>query len=744
MRAAASSLDRSHRLGVEEQPRFLTLGMGAPPAWRLSYLGLTSASERWLARTAGEDFAWARRRELSDCLRRGGVDPLPQEPMSQIVAAVGVVARAASGAPLTLAAMPLGFGDGSGSGLAYSCDPATGRPGLSGVFRFGCTGSDLLDKGGEDLPAVVASEPWGARLDAAVLAAQQRQGRPVRVEFVVERGQLWVLAVSPARLGGAALVRAVGTLGRRGRLSGRQALSAVDEDAVAEALSPAAEVRGLPVAARGLGVSPGTASGVAVFSPADAVIAKDDGRPPVLVLRESRPGDLPGLLAAAAIVTERGGRTSHAGVVARSLGRPCIAALSDAAVDTAGRRLRLSDGRSIAAGEKITVDGRAGVLYRGSGQDARPARPPETDAALRWLLRRADEVECLAVRVNADTAADAIRGRDAGAQGVGLCRIEHLFLDERQALLERALLTSRGPEAAETLEVLEETLRVDLEAILRCMDGLPVTVRLLDPPRHEFLPDVTELAVRAAVAEARGEPADAGRLASVRRLREHNPMLGVRGVRLGILVPELAAAQLRALVRAVLVLRRAGRDPRPELLIPMVSAASEVDAVRGLLVEVCEAMGVPEEATAIPLGVMIETPRAALLARPLAARADFFSIGTNDLTSLVWGLSREDAELELMPSYVELGVVAGSPFERFDTDGVGALLGRAVADAREAKPGLPIGVCGEHAAEAAAVRELSRLGIDYLSCVAPQVPVARLASARAALGLVAPRHEVRR
>jgi pyruvate,orthophosphate dikinase len=308
-----------------------------------------------------------------------------------------------------------------------------------------------------------------------------------------------------------------------------------------------------------------------------------------------------------------------------------------------------------------------------------------------------------------------------------------MFLGDRRAVLEKAVLAARGPDATEALAAVRSLLRAEFTALLTAMDGLTVAIRLVDPPRHEFLPDLVGLATRDAVARARGEPpADPERLAAVRRLHEAEPLLGTRGVRLGLLLPELTAAQLHALVEAAAAVRRAGGTPRPELLVPMVSSPAEVDAVRALLADVLLASGTAGE-PAIPVGAMIETPRAALLARELAERVDFLSIGTNDLTSLTWGLSRDDAERELIPGYLRLGILPASPFEELDEGGVGELIRRVLADARAVRPDLPIGVCGEHAGAPRAVEVLAGLGVDYVSCAAPRVPAARFAAARYAV-----------
>ncbi|WP_229402999.1 putative PEP-binding protein [Micromonospora okii] len=498
---------------------------------------------------------------------------------------------------------------------------------------------------------------------------------------------------------------------------------------------------GLPVLCHGQGVAPGVAEGVAVFSADAAVAARDGGAEPVLILPVTMPQDLPGLLAAVAVVTEQGGSTSHAAVVTRGLGRVCVTALRDARVDLDAPCLRPDDGEPVRPGDRITVDGTAGAVHRGGRQaegsrssagGAAGAGEPDAPAtrAVARVLAAADRRAGLAVRVNADTPADAEAGRAAGATGVGLCRVEHMLLGERQPLLATILTGAASAATSEALDRLRETLRDDFVAMLRVMDGLPVTVRLLDPPRHEFLPDLTRLEVAEAVARAGGGAGpDPVALAAARRLRETDPMLGVRGIRLGVLDPRLLEAQLAALVEATALARRDGGDPRPELLVPMVTVPAELELVRERLAEAYERFGAAG-AEPMPVGAMVETPRAALLAGELARVADFLSIGSNDLTALVWGLSRDDAERELVPRYRELGLIEASPAARWDDDGVGVAVRRAVVAARRVRPGIGVGICGEHALDPAAVRLLVRLGADYVSCSPARLPVARLTVAR--------------
>src|SRR6266511_3379978 len=507
----------------------------------------------------------------------------------------------------------------------------------------------------------------------------------------------------------------------RGECTSAQAVAAICPQDLERALTSTADVRGLVVVVQGLGVSPGVGSGPVVFSSDAAVAARAKGFEPVLVLTEARPEDLPGVLASVAIVTDQGGQTTHAAVVARALGRPAVAGLVGGALSVAQQHLSGPRGEALAAGDIATVDGTSGTVYRGHLVEPRPQDNGTADL-LRWLHEVLTDGPGVPVKVNADSAAAAARGRALGATGVGLCRIEHMFLGDRRPLLERVMIARPGPELAEGLAAVYEVLRGEFLDLLTAMDGLNVTVRLLDPPRHEFLADPRDIA-------------DPMARAMIDRLREHNPMLGVRGVRLGILVPALTVTQLQALIDAALVVRQSGGDPRPELLIPMVSTPREVDVVCGLLSDVKAAAGPAADTLAVRVGAMIETPRAALMAGRLASRLDTISLGTNDLTALLWGLSRDDADRALLPAYQELGLIDQSPFEQLDIDGVGAIIQQVVRDARAARPDIQIGVCGEQAAAESAVRFLAELDIDYISCASPRIPLVRLVGAQQRRGI---------
>lgn len=451
------------------------------------------------------------------------------------------------------------------------------------------------------------------------------------------------------------------------------------------------------------------------------------------------------MIAAQAVLTSRGGKTSHAAVVARGMGKVCVCGAEELGVDTGARRFS-ADGTTVEEGTVISVDGSEGAVYLGAAPlvDSSVMRYFETGEhsaglveAVSRAMNRADGVRRLGVRANADTPEDAARARRFGAEGIGLCRTEHMFLGERRQLVEAMILARTDAERERALDGLLPLQREDFVGILEAMDGLPVTIRLLDPPLHEFLPDRTELAVRLAAAEAHGNPPsahDSELLDAVNRMHEENPMLGLRGVRLGLVAPGLVAMQVRAIAEAVVERKRAGGDPRAEIMVPLIDTVEELRLVREeveqVLAEVSNASGVPVQC---PVGTMIELPRAALTAGAIAKEAEFFSFGTNDLTQTTWGFSRDDVEAAFFSAYLDKGIFKVSPFETIDRAGVGRLVEIAIAEGRAAHPGLKVGVCGEHGGDPESVHFFHTVGLDYVSCSPFRVPVARLEAGRAAL-----------
>ena len=484
----------------------------------------------------------------------------------------------------------------------------------------------------------------------------------------------------------------------------------------------------------GLGASPGAASGVIALTADDALDLGDAGHDVILVRNETTPDDVMGMQAARGILTTRGGITSHAAVVARGWGIPAVVGAGEIVLDDRG--LRIGD-LVVAAGAEISIDGRTGEVFLGAASTSTSDAPAELDTLLAWADRvRAAAVPPVVVRANADNAADAAHARRMGAEGIGLCRTEHMFLaDDRLPLVRRFILTDDPAEERALLDALEAAQRHDFEGILREMDGLPVTVRLLDPPLHEFLPELERL----VVAEALGTLDDITRaeLAAVRRLHEVNPMIGTRGIRLGVVRPGVYQMQVRALLRAMATVEAEGVVTAVELMIPLVVDVAEMRLARGWVDEAAMAVGFTGQ---LAVGAMVETPRAAILADELAGASDFFSFGTNDLTQLTFAFSRDDVGSRLVPEYVRSGLLTADPFESLDAHGVGRLMRFACDGARRVKPTMKLGVCGEQAGDPASARFLVGCGIDYVSCSPYRVPVTRLAIAQALIadGRVSP------
>ncbi|WP_316781353.1 pyruvate, phosphate dikinase [Streptomyces sasae] len=713
------------------------------------------------------DLAW-----LVDTYKRLILDEtgrhFPQSPAEQLRLAVLAVFRSWNGerarvyrrrehipddlgTAVTVQCMVFGnLGPDSGSGVAFTRDPATGRPGLYGDY--------LADAQGEDVVAGIRNTVPLADLERLNPAAYRQLRNHMQtlerhyrdlcdIEFTIERGRLWMLQTRVGKRTAEAAFAIAAELAEEGLITPDEALARVSGEGLARLMFPRFDSAATGTAlVHGIPASPGAAVGAVVFDSAEAVRRAAAGERVVLVRQETTPDDLPGMLAAQAVLTSRGGKTSHAAVVARGLGRVCVCGAEQLAVNTEARRFTAPDGTVVEEGTVVSVDGSSGAVYAG-------AVPLVASAAMRYLetgeqsdgvvaavaraLEQADSVRRLAVRANADTPEDAARARRFGAQGIGLCRTEHMFLGERRKLVEDMILARTDADRDRALAALLPLQRDDFTGILAAMDGLPVTIRLLDPPLHEFLPDRTELAVRVGAAEARGEQPDAydsELLAAVNRMHEQNPMLGLRGVRLGLVVPGLVAMQVRAIAEAVVARTRAGGAPKAEIMVPLVGAVEELrfarEEVERVLGEVAEESGIP---LACPVGTMIELPRAALTAGRIAAEARFFSLGTNDLTQTTWGFSRDDVEAAFFSAYLDRGVFAASPFETIDREGVGRLVRIAVDEGRAARPDLEIGVCGEHGGDPESVHFFHEAGLDYVSCSPFRVPVARLEAGRAAL-----------
>lgn len=671
------------------------------------------------------------------------------------------------GTAVNIVAMVFGnMGADSGTGVAFTRDPATGRQGVYGDYLPSAQGEDVVSGTRNTVP--LAELP---RLDAAsyeellrIMTVLERHYRDMcDIEFTIERGTLWMLQTRVGKRSAAASFRVAVQFLDEGLIDEAEALRRVTGERLAQLMFPRFGANGdASPLVTGIPASPGAAVGAAVFDSETAVARARDGERVILVRRETNPDDLDGMLAAEAILTSRGGKTSHAAVVARGMGTTCVCGAEGLDVDADRRRLTTRDGTVISEGEVLSVDGATGRVYRGElpvvpsavmeyfengGTPADTAAAADEDAddedadedaaelvaAVHRLMTLADRARRLGVRTNADTAADTDRARRFGAEGIGLCRTEHMFLGERRELVERLILAESDEEREPVLAGLLPLQRGDFADILAAMDGLPVTIRLLDPPLHEFLPDFTDLSVRVALT---GDARDARLLTAVRRLHEQNPMMGLRGVRLGLVIPGLFSMQVRAIAEAAADRRAAGGDPHAEIMIPLVGTARELELVRADTEQVIAE--VERDRTAgrplgISLGTMIELPRAALTAGRIAEQADFFSFGTNDLTQTVWGFSRDDVEASFFATYLEKGVFPVSPFETLDTEGVGTLVTTAVRAGRAARPDLKLGVCGEHGGDPASVHFFHAAGLDYVSCSPFRVPVARLEAGRAAV-----------
>jgi pyruvate,orthophosphate dikinase len=641
------------------------------------------------------------------------------------------------------------LGPDSGSGVAFTRDPATGQPGLYGDYLPNAQGEDVVAGVRNTVPLTELE-----RLDPASYAQLRDHMRALEdhyrdlcdIEFTIERGRLWMLQTRVGKRTAEAAFAIAAELTEEGLIGPDEALARVSGDGLARLMFPRFDTTAVGEAlAHGIPASPGAAVGAVVFDSAEAVRRAAAGQQVVLVRQETTPDDLPGMVAAEAVLTSRGGKTSHAAVVARGMGKVCVCGAEEITVDPQGRRFT-AGGATVEEGTVVSVDGTEGAVHLGAVPlvDSAVMRYFETGAvtpglveAVAGALRRADGTRRLGVRANADTPEDAARARRFGAEGIGLCRTEHMFLGDRRQLVESMILARTDAGRTRALEALLPLQRRDFAGILEAMDGLPVTIRLLDPPLHEFLPDRTELAVRLAAAEAHGNPPgahDAELLDAVNRMHEENPMLGLRGVRLGLVAPGLVAMQVRAVAEAVVERRRAGGDPRAEIMVPLIDTVEELrlvgEEVRQVLADVSRESGVTVDC---PVGTMIELPRAALTAGRIAEEAQFFSFGTNDLTQTTWGFSRDDVEAAFFSAYLDKGIFAVSPFETIDRDGVGRLVEIAVAEGRAARPGLKIGVCGEHGGDPASVHFFHAAGLDYVSCSPFRVPVARLEAGRAAL-----------
>jgi len=675
--------------------------------------------------------------------------PFPDEPMEQLWGAIAAVfeswnTRRATdyrrlhdipdtlGTAVTVVSMVYGnLGDTSGTGVAFTRNPSTGAPELYGEFLMNAQGEDVVSGSRTPEPIARLKEVLPrAYADLERMARTlERHFRDVQdMEFTVEDGKLHMLQTRRAQRTGAAAFRVACDMVTEEVISEEEAVARIPPNALEQMLHPAIDDETtLDRIGSGLPASPGAATGIISFDADEAERLAKGGEAVILVRRETSPDDFHGMVASRAILTARGGMTSHAAVVARGMGKPCIVGAA-IEVDEAGGELR-AGGHTLHAGDAITLDGSTGVIFLGTAT----LRIPEMDEYSRRLMAWADRIRPMKVRVNADTPADAHRGRDFGAEGIGLCRTEHMFFEgDRLVAMREMILASSTEEREKALARLLPMQRGDFESIFRAMEGFPVTIRLLDPPLHEFLPhDAEEIEL---LAEHMGR--DAGAIRDViAGMHEQNPMLGLRGCRLGIIHPEITRMQVRAIFEAACtVAARKGRV-QPEVMLPLVASVVEFRRQALVVREVAEAVFRERQLT-VPylLGTMIELPRAALTADEIAREAQFFSFGTNDLTQTTWGLSRDDAS-RFLPHYIETGIVEQDPFQSLDVAGVGRLIRMAAEAGRATRADLKLGICGEHGGDPASIAFCESLRMNYVSCSPYRVPIARLAAAQAALAV---------
>ncbi|HZM80166.1 MAG TPA: pyruvate, phosphate dikinase [Candidatus Limnocylindrales bacterium] len=636
------------------------------------------------------------------------------------------------GTAVNVQAMVFGnLSNDSGTGVAFTRDPGTGNKGIYGDYLANAQGEDVVAGIRNTVPLTQMPQQNFDELMKIMATLEGHYRDLCDIEFTVERGKLWMLQTRVGKRTAAAAFTIATHLVDEGVIDMDEALRRVSGDRLAQLMFPTFDLSSDPKSlAKGVAASPGAAVGRAVFSSPDAVVKAADG-PVILIRRETNPDDLPGMIAAQGILTSRGGKTSHAAVVARGMGKTCVCGAE--ALEVRSDHFTVN-GQTVREGDLISIDGTTGKIYLGEiPVSASPivryfegSLQPDEDQlvqAVHRIVTHADSKRRLKVRTNADTGEDAARARRFGAQGIGLTRTEHMFLGDRRSLVERLILASGEAEQRSALDALLPLQRDDFVEIFKAMKGLPVTIRLIDPPLHEFLPPLEELAVK--VATGKGDEHDEKLLSAVHRMHEQNPMLGLRGVRLGLVIPGLFEMQVRAIAQAAAQVDGA----MPEIMVPLVGAVQELEAVRGEAVRVLEEEGVPD----IPVGTMIEVPRAALTAGQIASAADFFSFGTNDLTQMGWGFSRDDVEGSFFTKYLDLGIFGVSPFETLDRDGIGRLVKIAVEEGRATRPDLKIGVCGEHGGDPDSVHFFHEVGLDYVSCSPFRVPIARLEAGRAVL-----------
>ena len=704
--------------------------------------------------------------EFTHCVEEESGTTFPQDPREQLRGAIAAVFRSWAnprairyrqlhdipedwGTAVNVQAMVFGnMGDDCATGVAFTRDPSTGDRIFYGEYLVNAQGEDVVagtrtpqplnrESRGVDatLPTLEEEMPAAYRELDRIRKRLERHYRDMQdIEFTIQGGKLWMLQTRTGKRTARAAVKIAVDMAREKLIRRDEALCRVDADSLDQllhpTLDPAAPRR---VIATGLPASPGAACGAVVFSADEAEARAKTGEKVILVRVETSPEDIHGMHAAEGILTARGGMTSHAAVVARGMGKCCVAGCGTLAISPERGEFRAGD-VTVRAGDEITLDGSSGEVMEGRVATVTPELGLEFSDLMRW----ADAARRLEVRTNADNPHDAALAREFGAQGIGLCRTEHMFFEEeRIPAVREMILAADSSERASALEKLLPMQRADFEAIFRTMAGLPVTIRLLDPPLHEFLPD-DEAGIRELATQL-GRDAASVR-ARVESLREFNPMLGHRGCRLGITFPEIYEMQVRAITEAACAVAESGIRVKPEIMIPLVAHEKELERIRALAQETVERVRREQSQgrLRIPIGTMIEVPRAALTADRIAAQADFFSFGTNDMTQMAYALSRDDAG-KFLPDYLEAGLIGSDPFVSIDREGIGELVRVGVERGRSARPDLKLGICGEHGGDPRSVAFFHALGLDYVSCSPFRVPLARLAAAQAAVAAEPPK-----
>jgi pyruvate,orthophosphate dikinase len=696
-------------------------------------------------------------RTYLDVVKKETGKPFPQKPEAQLRGAVEAVFKSWNGARAiayrvrekishdlgtAVNVQTMVFGnrdDNSGTGVGFTRNAATGENVPYGDFLVNAQGEDVVAgiRNTEDLDALARQFPKiHAELMKIFVRLEAHYKDMCDTEFTIEQGKLWMLQTRVGKRTGAAALRMAvdmtkGTKGPKGvwKISKTEAVSRVAAEHLDQVLHPQFEGGDNKVLTKGLAASPGAAVGKVYFTADEAADAAERGEKVILVRSETSPEDVHGMMVSQGILTARGGLVSHAAVVARGWGTPAVVGAE--AIKISGKQFSVGD-VVVREGDVISLDGTTGNVVVGAVKLSSAKPPKEFDVILKW----ADEIRKgkLAVRANADTGEDAANARQMGAEGIGLCRTEHMFLaPDRLPVVRRMILARTPAEEAAALEELRKVQKKDFVEILTAMDGLPVTVRLLDPPLHEFLPRVDELEIKKAEHGLSAE--EENLLAVAKEWSEFNPMLGTRGVRLGVVKPGLYAMQVRALLEAAAERAKKGGKPIVEVMIPLTVTREELALARSWVVDgIAEATkGSTGKKPKVSIGTMIETPRAALRADELSEEADFFSFGTNDLTQMTFGFSRDDVESRMMPAYLEAGLLKRNPFETIDQNGVGELVKIAAERGRKAKPGIKLGVCGEHGGDPESIDLFYRVGLDYVSCSPFRVPIARLAAAQAVI-----------